>query len=136
MLHTLDKLAVAAEAEEIFTNKYKLILDCVSWDVLKKERQSTNLKELLFLGWERADPDNSQNKSLFDIIRRSLLCKKNTEKWDQGGWEIRVEILYLVVRKITKTTAGQRLQYDEGMSVWDMQPTPYSFLSFEFLVII
>ena len=36
MLHTLDKLAVAAEAEGIFTNKHKLILDYVSWDVLKK----------------------------------------------------------------------------------------------------
>ena len=53
MLHTLDKLAVAAEAEGIFTNKHKLILDYVSWDVLKKKKDKVpNLKELLFLGWE------------------------------------------------------------------------------------
>ena len=61
--------------------------------------------------------------------------EKNTGKWDQGGWEMRVEILYLVVKENpTKTTAEQRLRYGEGMSLWDMQPTPYSFLSFEFLV--
>jgi len=38
MLHTLDKLAVAAEAEGILSNKHKLILDYVSWDVLKKRK--------------------------------------------------------------------------------------------------
>lgn len=50
MLHTLDKLAVAAEAEEIFTNKYKLILDCVSWDVLKK-RKTKYLISKSFSSW-------------------------------------------------------------------------------------
>lgn len=38
MLHTLDKLAVAAEAEGILSNKHKLILDYVSWDALKKRK--------------------------------------------------------------------------------------------------
>ena len=58
--------------------------------------------------------------------------EKNTGQWDQGGWEMRVEILYLVVKENpTKTTAEQRLQYGEEMSLWNMPPShPLPTVSF------
>jgi len=94
MLQALDKQVVAAAAEGIFINKHKLIFVYVPWDILKKKRQTTQSERVFLLGMGRADADNSQNRSLFGIIRkRSMLCqKKNTGKWDQGGWEMRAEI--------------------------------------------
>ena len=53
--------------------------------IKKKKDKVPNLKELLFLGWEKQNPDNSQNRSLFDIIGRSMLCKKRTQ--DSGTRE-------------------------------------------------
>ena len=92
MLQALDKQIVAAAAEGIFINKNKLIFVYVPWDILKKRKTTQSERDFL-LGMGKADPDNSQNRSLFGIIRkRSTLCKKkNTGKWDQGGWEMKAE---------------------------------------------
>lgn len=54
-----------------------------------------------------------------------MLCKKkNTRKWDQEGWEMKVGILNPSVKEnLTKATAEERLHHGEGMSLWDMPPS-------------